>query len=193
VYGAYSSTDYDSSKDPTLLPTPGFRVYSAGVSVARPIGTRLKGSAGISYQTAKSRDGTGTSFSGLGAQGSLEYRVTSRLRATVLFTRDVEPTIQQGSNFAVVQLFELDGAYRVSSRINAGLGASWSNVDYRGGFQPPTFVSSDRMQAIYGNASIRVGRRASLGVDVRRQTRNTNLTLFDYTEYRAGVIATQSF
>jgi hypothetical protein len=54
-------------------------------------------------------------------------------------------------------------------------------------------VTSDRIQAIYGNASIRLGRRASIAFDVRRDTRNTNLTLFDYTDYRVGVTATQSF
>jgi hypothetical protein len=193
VYGAYSSTDYDSNNDPALPPTPGFRTYSVGVSLARPIGARLKGSAGISYETAKSRDGTGSSFSGLGAQGSLEYRVSPRLQATLLFSRDIQPTIQQGSNFTIVQLVEVDGSYRISSRISAGLGASWNNVDYRGSLLLPTSVTSDRIQAIYGNASIRLGRRASIAFDVRRDTRNTNLTLFDYTDYRVGVTATQSF
>ena len=193
LFSSYSSTDYDSNNDPTLPSVPGFRSYSTGVSIARPIGARLKGSAAVSYQTAKSRDGTGTSFSGLGAQGSLEYRVTPRLRALLLFSRQVEPTIQPGSNFTVVQFVQLDGTYRVSSRISAGLGASWNNVDYRGGVQLPTFVNNDRIRAIYGNASMRLGRRASLALDVRREVRNTNLTLFDYTDYRVGVTATRSF
>jgi hypothetical protein len=197
LFGSYSSSDYGSSNDPTLPPTPGYRSYGGGISYARPIGRRLKGSLEFSYQSTRSRGVVGTpetTFTGFGTQGSLEYRVTPRLTATVLFSRDIEPTIQQGSNFTVVERAQLDTRYRVSSRISAGLGASWQDINYRqGALALPTFVDRDRIVGIYGNLGVRVGRQASLALDLRREVRNTNITIFNYTDYRVGVTATQSF
>jgi hypothetical protein len=194
VFGSYTTTDYGSGGDPNLPQTPGFRSYSAGISYARPIGRRLKGSLEVSYQSARSRDGSGTEFNGIGTQGSLEYRVTPRLTTTLLVSRSVQPTIQQGSNFTVVEQAQLDAHYRLSSRLSASLGASWSNIDYRqGAVALPTFVSRDRVEGIYGGVGFRVGRQGNLALDVRRETRNTNLTIFNYTDYRVGVTASQSF
>ena len=39
----------------------------------------------------------------------------------------------------------------------------------------------------------RIGRNGNLMLDGRWEHRNTNLTIFDYTDYRVGITASQSF
>jgi hypothetical protein len=194
IFGSYSTSDYGSNNDPTLPPLDGFRSYSAGVSIARPIGHRLNGSAELSYQTAKGGGANTTEFTGFGGQGSLEYRVNSRISAELLFSRNVEPALQQSSSFTIVDLVQFDVRYKMTSRLSTGIGTIWHKVDYRGSqLVPNLFVTNDRSEAVYANASLNVGRHGALAVDVRRETRNTNLTIFNYTDYRVGVTATQSF
>lgn len=200
---SYSSSDYGDNNDPLLPTASGFHSYGAGISLERPIGARLKGSAQISYQKSETEGvsvaGSSSTFSSFSAQGSLNYRVNSRLNLDLLFVREVQPTIQQGSNFSVVSNASLNGHYQLSSRLSASAGFSWHNIDYEGLTIPvgsplrADVVTSDSGESFYGALTMKVGRKGSLTLDAREETRNTNLTIFNYTDFRVGVTATQSF
>ena len=104
------------------------------------------------------------------------------------------PTLQDGSNFAIDQNIALEGHYQLTPRLKASLGGRWGQRSFKGQLGPtPNFVTDDRQEAYYGSIQMTVGRHASLALDVRRDTRNTNLTLFNYNAYRVGVTATQTF
>ncbi len=207
LFTSYSTTEYKDS-DPTAPPTPGYKSYSVGMSYARPIGTRLKGSVEVSYQSVHP-DSLNTTvvgappttprktFSSFSSQGSLDYRVTPRLSTNLTFVRAVQPTLQKGSSLAILESVQGNARYALSSRLSATFGASWRRINYRSDgtiVTPlPNVISNDELTAYFTGLSYKVGRRGSLALDARWQTRNTNLTIFDYSDYRVGVTATESF
>ena len=209
VFAAYSSIDYSNS-GPTSLPTPGYQTYSLGLTYARRIGARLKGSMELSLQDIRPGDpptaifppgalpiATRSSLVSVSAQGQLDYAVNSRLKASLTLQRNVQPSIQEGADYTVVELAQLEGTYTLSSRLSASLGASWRNLDYRG-VAPATvtaldLVTQDEITGVFGSVSYHLGRKGTLTLDVRHNIRNTNITIFDYTETRVGITATEAF
>ena len=195
AFGGYSSSSYDNTSGAAVLAATGFRTYSGGLSIERPIGARLKGSAQVSYEKSESRGGAAPiKVTGLGAQGSLDYRVNSRINASLQFAREVQPTIQLGSTFTIVDDLQLNVRYKLSSRLSVGGGGELHQIDYRGVTTAlPNLITSDKTDALFANIGLKIGRSGNLVLDGRWEHRNTNLTIFDYTDYRVGITASQSF
>jgi len=209
VFAAYSSIDYSNSSA-TALPTSGYQTYSLGLNYGRPIGARLKGALEVSVQDVRPGDtpiatlsagalpvAARSSLVSLSAQGSLDYRVNSRLQATLTLLRNVQPSIQQGADYTVVESVQGVGTYALSSRLSATLGASWRNLNYRG-LNPAVvtaldLVTQDQMTSVFGSVGYHVGRKGLVTLDVRHNLRNTNITIFNYTENRVGITATEAF
>jgi hypothetical protein len=203
---SYSKVNYGNSATltPTLPAPTGFETTSGQLTFQRPIGNRLVGMASLGYSKASATGVTvvpgapvaapTSGFGGVTGVGSLSYDATTRLHLTLTYQRSVTPTIQDGSNFAIQQSVGLDARYKLSTRLQASLGARWSDRSFRD--QPvltPTLIVNDRQRSIYGSIQMKVGRNASLTLDAREDVRNTNLTFFNYTAYRVGVTASQSF
>lgn len=190
--GGYQDVDYDTG---SLIAPPGFEAYNVGVSISRPIGARLSGTAALGYQTLRSKGPGDGDYDGVSGQAALSYRATPRLSGTLSYSRGAVATMQQGSNYTVTQTVRLQGAYTVSSRIKTNLGASWSDRSYRGdGLGPqPLSVDEDEITSIFSGVSINIGRRSSLAFDGSREVRETDVELFNYTAYRVGVSAVTAF
>ena len=194
LIAGYSEANYGGQPGILLATNLGFTTRSLGVSYSRPIGTRLQGQAAFSYSTVESSGAAGQSHVGLTGSAALSYRASSRLNATLSYQRSIAPSILQGSSYNLQQSLALDARYTVSSRVTAGAGASWSKRNYRGvAPAASSLIVDDDLKAVFASLQLSVGRNASLGLDARREVRNTNLTIFDYTAYRVGITATQSF
>jgi hypothetical protein len=192
LMGGYQEVDYDGGP---LISPPGFEAYNVGLSISRPIGARLSGSAALGYQSLRSKGPGDSDYDGVSGQASLNYRATPRLSASLSYMRGAVATIQQGSNYTVTETVKLQGAYTVSSRIKTNLGASWTERSYRGdGLGPqPLSVDEDEITSIFSGVSINIGRRSSLAFDGSREVRETDVELFNYTAYRFGVSAVTAF
>ncbi len=195
IIGSYSKNDYDDSPVGPLLGSTGFRSYSGGLTYGRPIGNRLEGQISALYSDTRSSGPRAEAFKGLTGSGALTYRASSRVQGSISYGRTTSSTIQQGSSYSLAENVQLDGRYALSSRLKAGAGVSWSQRSYRAdsSVSPINRITNEEVQAVFGSLSMQVGRAASLSADVRYEDRNTNLTIFDYTAFRVGLTATQSF
>ena len=120
--------------------------------------------------------------------------MNSRINASLQFAREVQPTIQLGSTFTIVDDLQLNVRYKLSSRLSVGGGGELHQIDYRGVTTAlPNLITSDKTDALFANIGLKIGRSGNLVLDGRWEHRNTNLTIFDYTDYRVGITASQSF
>lgn len=195
----YSRTDYNGEEDaapnPTGFRAEGFEAMSFGVNLSRPIGNRLAGTASLAYTTTQQKGTVRDEFKGLTGSGSLTYRASPRLSATLSYQRGATATIQQGTSYAVTQNIGLTAGYTLSSRIRTSLGARYYKRDFRGEDLAVVRnqITNEDGTSIFGSVSFSIGRDMSLTLDASRDARNTNLTEFDYTGYRVGLTATKTF
>lgn len=193
LVASYSTSKYDG-RPGMPINSDGFDSYGAGVNYSRPIGTRLQGQLSLFYSQTQQNGPLEDQFTGLTGSGTLTYRATSRLRATLGYQRGVSATSQQGSSYSLSQSVQLNLGYALTSRIRTSIGARGFKRDYRGGgLPPPGQISSEKGYSVFGSASVSLGRDLSLAMDASRDVRNTNLTVFDYKGYRVGLSATKSF
>ncbi|WP_309605722.1 outer membrane beta-barrel protein [Phenylobacterium sp.] len=192
--GGYTKVEY-VAPDPLAPPPPaGYNSLNVGLSWSRPIGQRLNGSASISYSKTHSKQPGVSDYATWGGQGSLFYRINPRLQASLAYDRSIAPTVQQGFGFAILQSVSLDARYTLTRRLKTSFGARWYTRDY---LNPTTAratdITRDNGNELSTGISMSLGKTASIALDVRRAVRNTNLTVFNYTDYRVGVTATKTF
>jgi hypothetical protein len=191
--GGYGRSNYET---PTLVsaPTPDYESYNLTVQVSRPIGSRLKGRASLGAQTAKPIAPNSDSYRGITGSGALDYQVNGRLSTSISYERGVTPTLQEGSSYALSTSIQAGISYAVSQRIRANAGARWSKRSYQGEtILLANRIDDDRVDSIFASLVLTVGRDGNLSLDVRRDVRETNISLFDYTAYRVGLTASKQF
>jgi putative beta-barrel porin BBP2 len=193
LFAGFSKVDY-SSPD-TLIPAPpGFRSYDLGVSLSRPIGQRLNGTASLSYNEVHSEVPGVSDYSTWAGHGSLNYRVNQRLQATLSYDRSAVPSLQQGFGYSILQSFQLDGTYQLTRKLSATLGVGRFDQNYRGAtIVLPGQITEDERNQIFGGLSLTLPRHISLSINAGYSVRNTNLTIFEYKDTRVGVTASKAF
>ncbi|MDB5420262.1 MAG: hypothetical protein JWR59_209 [Brevundimonas sp.] len=201
--GSYSTSDYDApaatAASPVTSPllVTGFESYSVGVQLTRAITNRLNGDASLSYGTSQSRGGIetqkSTTFTG---SGSLVYRLNSRIGATLAYDRQQAPSIQIGSGFSTQDTLALGVTYNPSSRLSGGLGYRlFRRQEHVDPILAALLASATREDgyALTATAGLKVGRQGSLSLNLAKSTRNTNLTIYNYTDYSVGIVLSERF
>jgi hypothetical protein len=194
LVGGYSRTWYDHNQNPLLPVQPGYESYSIGVSLSRPIGARLHGSASIGYQHANSLSIFRTSSSTVSGSGELDYRVNSRLGLSLAYDRSAVPATVQGFDFVVHQSIGLTARYALSSRLRTSFGAKWDKADSKG--LGPLLVATpekDRTRTLSGDLTYDLGRTLSMALNVSQEQREAEPAVFDYTAYVVGAKVTKTF
>ena len=192
--GGVTKVEY-VAPDPLAPPPPaGYRSTNVGLSWSRPLGRRLNGNASISYSKTHSEQVGASDYATWGGQGSLLYRVNPRLQASLEYDRSVAPTVQQGFGFSILQAIALNARYTLTRRLSTSFGARWYQRD---NINPTTALATDithdNGDEFSTGLSMSLGKKASLSLNVSRTTRNTNLTVFNYKDYRVGVTAIKTF
>lgn len=200
VTAAYDRTDYGRGPI-TLLSASSMDVQSIGLTLTRPFGARLTGTASVfySHSTQDRKFGVfnlgSSSYGGLTYSGGLNYLVGPRLSLSTNFSRGVSASILAGSGYSLVSSADLSANYTVSSRIKASLGGSWSKTDYRG--VDPLFAATtpgwQDQTTIYGRVSTSIGRRAAVSLDLRHLIGRSSLALYNYTSEYVGLTLSANF
>lgn len=191
--GGVSKVEY-KSPDTLIPPPPGFNSYDLGVSLSRPIGSRLDGMASIYYSKIHSDAGSVSDYSTWAGQGSLTYRVNPRLQATLSYDRSAVPSLQQGFGYSILQSYQLNGRYLLTQRLSASLGARWYDQAYHANSTAfPGQITEDKRRDVYGGAKMTITKTISLAIELRHTERNTNLTIYDYKDNRFELTATKTF
>jgi hypothetical protein len=194
VVGSATNSTYNDVDVVQAATMSDFQIYSFGVRLSRPIGTRLTGRASIALTEVQTDAAGGDGYRGLSGAGALSYRVNPRLSTTLSYDRSIVPSIQEGSNYTLATSLRLQGSYRVSSRIRTNLGTSWNNRAYEGDIVfPASQIEEENIHSVFGAVVLTLGRDLLLSLDARHDDRNTNLMIFDYKAYRVGLAATKTF
>jgi hypothetical protein len=197
---AYDQTNYGS--DPQALGgTPArMGVTSVGVSLTRPIGARLTGSASVSWSHSTDQARTGslvlgqTSFSGFTTSVGLSYLVGPRLRLSTNISRDVSASVLEGVGYSVVNSADLSASYTVSSRISASVGGDWSHTSYQGRDPRVIFTTPGWQQTngFFARTSMTFGRRFAASLEYRLTGGSSNLSLYNYVSNYVGLTLSAS-
>jgi hypothetical protein len=207
VTASYDQTNYTKSAVGATTPEQ-LKVSSIGVQISRPIGARLSGSASVSYSHSTQPLTPGfassrvNSFSGLTTAIGLTYLVGPRLQLATHVSRGVSGAYLQGVGYTVATQVDGSATYKVSSSITTGFGVTWARTDYKGRqlvFNPllpilalstPTWQDTT---TVYGQASFQIGKRSSIGLNVRYMTGSSDLSLYNYSSTYAGLTLATSF
>jgi hypothetical protein len=198
LFGAYSHTDYPNRRGligfPGAAISTGYETYSTGVSYTRSIGTRLVGSASLSYTKLSQIGSASPGFSGLTYSAALTYRLSTRLSATGTFSRATVPSNRLNSTYGIEELYSGEVLYTLSQRLSFGAGASASHEAFNGVPYPAGFDLTDqKIYTAFADATLRLTRRLSLSLDARQIKRDANYPGLSYPETRVGLTARATF
>ena len=172
----------------------GYETYSGGVTYTRAIGSRLQGSASISYTKLDTDGGTSGGFSGLTYSAAVSYQVSPRLVAQVLISRATVPSIRLNSTFGLDNLYSGHLSYTLTSRLVVSGGGSIAHNSYNGIPYPAGFdITDEKIYRVFGDAEYQLTRRLSLGLNAEHIEREANFPGLTYPETRVGLTARARF
>jgi hypothetical protein len=198
VFGAFSQTNYPNRDGLVGVEgasvATGYQTVSGGVTYTRAVGSRLQGSASISYTKLDQQETGGRGFSGPTYSAALAYRVSSRLSATGTVSRATVPSNRLNSTFAIDNLYAGTLAYGLGSRWTLDGGASFAQNTYNGVPSPLEFdLTSEKIYTVFGDVKLRLTRRLTVGLNVQQLKRNANFAELSYLDTRVGLTARATF
>lgn len=166
--------------------TGGYDVMSYGVNFSRDIGSRLRGSAQLGYVDLKSNTVGSADFHGVSWSLDMTGTINSRWQASVSTARSVSSTLTSDSTYNVNKTYAIDTNYAITDRLHATAGYRTSQRRYVGsqsifGIVP---LRNDRLEAINAGLSFQQSPRLSFNLNVGRDSRNGNGTIYDYKSNR---------
>ncbi len=196
--GSYSKNGYPNRIDPTTgAAAGGFASESIGVSYEKAFGSKINTSVMVSENTLR-RDfapaGIGSKVTGVNYLVSVEYRASSRLSLKAHSQRAFQPSNRAGKLYDLVTSSELTGDYTLGNRftieLNGIVDDLKSNKDTTILIPTPT---KSRKKTISGSLHYRQSDRASLVLDLRHESKVTDLPNFNYDDNRATLTLAVSF
>lgn len=178
IYGSYRDGSY--SNRPPLVPggeaNDRVRVWSAGLSFDRSIGTRLGGRASVGWMKVEPRLASVPGFEGTTFSAELGYRGSDRLSGTLSVARTAEQSNLLDVNYSINTRYAATARYVLNERI--ALSANAAHMRRR--FTPtalipsPAFVGRDRLTQLGLGASYRMGRRLNFELSGSHQHRGAD-------------------
>jgi hypothetical protein len=180
VFGehVYSNRDFDS-------PGIDYDIQRPSVGIEHAFTPKLSGRAQFGYYWQDpEQDGT---TSGLFYEASLSQREL-RTVYTILFQGGYTEEFFTAENFGFVQYHRAIGSvtHQLTERLTTGLFGSLERVKFDSG-------EKDWIWGVGGNASYRLLKWLTVGMELMHRDRNSDLSGLDYTENRALVRLTANF
>lgn len=189
LVGSWSKQYYPNRIVALGVTGDAFTSESIGVNYERAFGTKLKAGVTVSdsfLEREHAPVGLSKKTSGLTYDVNVSYSANTKLDLTLLAARAYQPSNRPGKLYDLVTSVQANAIYRLGTRITVGGGAIWqnlkSNVDSTFTFVAPTEFDKT---AFFGSIRYDVGRRAFVGLELRREEETTNISAFDYTDNRA--------
>ncbi len=194
INGSYSTIAYPNRlilPGATVSPVgfnTGVKSYRAGLTYSRPIGTKLTGSIGLSYLTARP-DGGQSPYSAPAYDLSLSYRPGTRLSFSAVGSRSIVSSGTAGALFRVVDLIALTTTYEISTTISAHANAGLTVNNYKQPFdipgEPARRTDSSKLIGLGVNYAPRP--LYDVGINVNQTFRNSNSSFLNYNSTRASI------
>jgi len=202
VIGSYTRTDYGTP--PVAIPNAfnatGFDSYSVGLQYTRPIGTRLTGSASVSYfelhrdDPAVTQALTGGGTSGTSWNVGFGYRASNRLNMDIAFSDSTGATTRIGSAYQREQRASGEVHYQFSRKLDGSLNVDQTFRRFAGGAGNAFGQASKQRRLRYGaNLGYGLGRNIHLGLDAAHEDIHTDIDTLNYTVNRFGATVSYKF
>lgn len=187
LYAIKQDTDLPNQ----LLPNgeeSGYSLRGFGVQYRRNIGTRLNFDGSISHVEVQPYGAPSAGESGLNGNISLTFVAGDRLQLVASASRAFTSTLTSVSTYQLEQGYGLTANYAASSRVRLRVGGSVSPREFFYTVTPVgPFIAEQTQYDIFGGASYTLNRRMRLDFDAGYQRRDTNIDIFDYKSFYAGV------
>ena len=166
----------------------GVKTYRIGVSFARPIGTKLSGTIGVSYLHSDPVGGQAAYNSPAYTLG-LNYTASPRLSFALNGSRDIVPSTSAGALFRVVDQVLLSGHYSLGQSITVDANLGLIGNEYKGGFaivgEPPRRNDTTKTAGVgvtYAPRSL-----YDVTLNVTQSIRSSDPSIFNYSSTRVGL------
>ena len=210
--GALTKIEYKNR--PIILPggnadTDALDILSGRFGFQREIGSRLSLNLGFSYLESRPVPKTvlqlspavppalpgavlapfsREKFSGLGYDGAIIYRPSSRLTATLQANRNVQASANVLAQYQVFTSIGGDLDYRLGSAISIGGGATFEKRKYFNGILLPNVTGrrvQDDISRVYGNIGYAPVKLYTLGLELSYQKRKSLPVEFSFDSFAA--------
>jgi len=194
IYGNYSKGEYPNRNVLGLpnvipgIPQDGVTSYSAGARFERSIGTRISGAASIGFSWVDPKSIFSQKFRGTTYSLSLNIIPTSRMSLDVVASRSAQLSNSVFASYSVVDVYSLNGTYKVNDRLSANFGVSQQKRDYHetaASVDRGAFLSKDKFTRAYGGFVYNLNRRIRLNGLVSQQRRQADNPLFRFNNTTA--------
>lgn len=173
---------------PGLLLDAGVKTYRVGISVSRPIGRKLSGSAGISFLHSEP-GGVQSPYNAPAYNLGLDYNASTRLNFNLNGSRNSVSSNTAGAAFRVVDQVSLGSHYKLGRAISLDANAGFIRNNYRQAFaivgETTRFNETTKIFGLGVTYAPRPLYRLSFNVN--EAIRNSNPSIFDYSSTRASV------
>lgn len=166
----------------------GNDIRSYGVSLSRPIGSRLTGSASISYTDVNQLGVAGDGFGGLTWNADLYAVLNPKLQGRLGFGRSVQTSNLVFSSYTIEKNYSVGLDYTWSDRVRFSFDASRLDREFEGTF--PIFATrlvNDQLTRFGGIMTFQQSRRLSFTVSASHNIRDANANLLDYNNTTVGI------
>lgn len=188
---------------PTGLVNDGLLQRSLRLGLQRDFGSRISLTLGGSFLDSSPKEASNvvfvdglpqtidrSSFSGAGYDAALIFRLSSRLSLTAKGSRNIQANNFVGSQFQVVDQADFAANFKLSQNFNLASGYSYRDARYRG-----SVVSSletrlrerDEFHRYFARLGGRLGKRLRYGLDVFRNERRSDPSIFNFTSTGVSV------
>lgn len=183
----------------------GYESRGASVQVTRRLGGKIQLGATIGYtdvtpmsSSPVAAGGLSTpvaDFKGLVYSGDAKFRASSRLQASLTFSRQVQPSLITGQSYEVQSAYALGVDYSIGSRITAHAGAQLSESAAHGGLiiDPALSLTNSKVTILLASLRYQQSKRLSLLLNAQHEQRTADNARFSYEGYRVGVTAGVNF
>lgn len=198
VIGSYATSEYMRPPRPIAFAPSGVETYSIGLQYSRPIGSRMTGSANVSYFELSRDDGplneaiTGRGTSGTTWGVNFTYRASSRFSMNASYADSVSATTRIGSAYQNEKRATFGARYRANDRLVFSANASHSDRDFSG---VNLLGIATKEQRIGYGVGLRYELRDNINIalDAGRADLDTDQALSNYTSQRASVSIVATF
>ena len=172
----------------------GYDIYSGGLSFDRHIGARLDATVSMNYTSLKPRIPTSPGFKGFAYSANATYQFDPRLEVQFTLSRATLPSSRVGATFSVNNTLSGEFDYRVSPRLTLKVGGSHVHRSYPGALGTVIDdLTKETVNSEFGDATYRLNRRVSLGLNVTHVLRDANFSQLSYTGNRVAFSVRSAF
>jgi hypothetical protein len=171
-----------------------FRTVGGGATYTRLVGSRLEGTATLSYTDLESDSPYSHGFKGLTYAVNFSYRINPLLSMVGDVGRATTPSTRINSSYSVAETYILKFNYQLGARSTISAGVSRVHQDFGGEIIPLAVdLTEQTSDTAFGSVYFRLGRHLTLGATLQGQRRAANYPGLSYSDVLASLSARASF